>query len=444
MNQAFLDYYRCPDCYADFRHSGADPPHEPGYFRFGPEAICYGKCDAVPCMSSETHALHDVLSVVRIEGRTCFLPFDLDEVITNFRHEHYLTDTREKSSWKNALWNAYYHVRPGLPVGVRRFLQRVWLKGWERTAFPSWPVDCSVERILEKTMGLALQAHQSRVPFIWFWPEGKPSCAIMTHDVETASGLNSCTSLMDIDDSFAIKSSFQFIPRARYTVPSSTLDGIRRRGFEINVHDLFHDGFLYRDQDKFRQKAAHINEAMAKFSSKGFRAGCLYRNLDWYGAFSFSYDMSAPNVAHLEPQPGGCCTVTPFFAGNVLELPLTTVEDYSLFHILRSCSTELWRQQIEMVMQCHGLVSFLVHPDYLDTTERKGAYHALLQHIQQLRAEKNFWITLPGEVDTWWRQRSKMQIVPDGSGWKIDGPGAERARLAYASLEQGKVVYSLN
>jgi hypothetical protein len=28
----------------------------------------------------------------------------------------------------------------------------------------------------------------------------------------------------------------------------------------------------------------------------------------------FAYDMSIPNVAHLDPQRGGCCTIMPFIA----------------------------------------------------------------------------------------------------------------------------------
>ena len=56
-------------------------------------------------------------------------------------------------------------------------------------------------------------------------------------------------------------------------------------------------------------------EYITKFDAHGFRAGVMYRNLDWYDAYEFSYDMSVPNVAHLEPQRGGCCTVMPFFVG---------------------------------------------------------------------------------------------------------------------------------
>src|SRR5260370_961307 len=193
-----------------------------------------------------------------------------------------------------------------MPVPGRRHGTRLWLKGWDRKPFPRWPVDRTVDQILECVMALSLRASNAvRIPFIWFWPEGKKSCAIVTHDVETGMGLKFCEKLMDINDSFGIKSSFQIIPGARYVVSSDTLESIRNRGFEINVHDLKHDGQLFQERNQFHKQARQINEYAAKFGSKGFRSGGLYRNLDWYGALHFSYDMSVPNVGHLDPQPGG-------------------------------------------------------------------------------------------------------------------------------------------
>ena len=63
-----------------------------------------------------------------------------------------------------------------------------------------------------------------RIPFIWFWPEGAPSSAVMTHDVETAKGRDLCKQLMDIDDSYGIKACFDVVPEQRYDVPDAFLD----------------------------------------------------------------------------------------------------------------------------------------------------------------------------------------------------------------------------
>jgi hypothetical protein len=36
-----------------------------------------------------------------------------------------------------------------------------------------------------------------------------------------------------------------------------------------------------------------------------------------------------------------------------------------------------------------------------------------------------------------------MRLVPDGESWRVEGPGSERARVAFARLRDGRVVYEL-
>jgi hypothetical protein len=170
----------------------------------------------------------------------------------------------------------------------------------------------------------------------------------------------------------------------------------------------------------------------------------LYRRQEWYDALQFSYDMSVPNVAHLDPQRGGCCTVMPYFVNGLLELPVTMTQDYSLFHILNDRSIDLWKQQSELIMEKHGFMNFIVHPDYITELEERKTYETLLSYLSQLRSERNVWIPLPREVDQWWRQRSQMRIVREGNGWRIEGSGHERAQLAYASERNGKIEYMID
>src|SRR6185436_14464232 len=112
--------------------------------------------------------------------------------------------------------------------------------------------------------------------------------------------------------------------------------------------------------------------------AQGFRSAVLYRNVDWYDALEFSYDMSVPNVAHLDPQRGGCCTVFPYFVAKILELPVTTTQDYSLFHIINDYSIDLWKQQIALIRKNHGLISVIIHPDYIIETRARRVYTDLL------------------------------------------------------------------
>ena len=296
--------------------------------------------------------------------------------------------------------------------------------------------------MFETLMGLMLRASgKDEIPFVWFWPDGMSGCATMTHDVETDAGLKFCMELMDINDSFGIKSSFQLIPGARYTVREEDLVAIKTRGFEVNVHDLKHDGHLFDEYQQFQTAAVKINDFGVQFGSEGFRAAVLYRNQEWFGALNFAYDMSVPNVAHLDPQRGGCCTVMPYFIGNMLEIPVTATQDYTLFHMLKRYSIDLWREQIQIILKQHGMASFIVHPDYVDTERTVDVYKQLLGHLAKLRSTAQVWIALPREINQWWRQRSRMKLVPDGDGWRIEGDGAERARIAYARQRNGKLVY---
>jgi len=85
-------------------------------------------------------------------------------------------------------------------------------------------------------------------------------------------------------------------------------------------------------------------------------------------------------------------------------------------------------KQMELIMEKHGLISFIVHADYIVRPRERGIYEALLGHLDCLREERDVWITTPGELNRWWRQRAEMKLVKDEKGWHIEGPGKKRAR----------------
>jgi hypothetical protein len=133
----------------------------------------------------------------------------------------------------------------------------------------------------------------------------------------------------------------------------------------------------------------------------------------------------------------------PYFVGKVLELPLTTTQDYSLFHIIGEYSIALWKHQIDLIRAMNGFVSFITHPDYLIEKRARAVYVDLLAHLRDLRERGQAWVTVPGEVDRWWRNRRLMSLVPDGRSWRIEGPDSHRARVAFATLEGDRVIYTL-
>lgn len=439
MQNCLVQYFRCPeefDCIVPKKGGFS----KDGYFRFGKDSICFGSYHAQ--QAAPTDLLHDAIEEVVIDGGKVLLPFDPAQAVENLYRETYVGEWREGSF--SALSKIYYFLRPLFPVAVRRHLQMLYLSNWKKLTFPSWPVDCSVDSLMEQLMLLSLRASETdRIPFIWFWPDARSSCAVMTHDIETKTGCEYCPALMDIDDAFGIKASFQVIPEERYQVRPEFLEEIRRRGFEICVHDLNHDGHLYKHREQFLQRAAKINAYRREFGADGFRAAVLYRKQLWYDALKFSFDMSVPNVAHLDPQRGGCCTVMPYFLGDILEIPVTATQDYSLFNIMSDYSIDLWRQQAEIIMEKHGCANFIVHPEYVIESRAQNTYKELLAYLNDLRNTRGLWITTPGEVNRWWRQRASMRLVKSGASWKVEGQGSERAKIAYATQVEGHLALSL-
>jgi hypothetical protein len=449
VNQSLTDYFRLPSSIAEEMAAPLKlTSGDSGFFQFGPGNVCYGRSSCGVTGDLDQSFRLDVSQKV---GRQPFLPdlpFSFGEVINNLRLERYRCAAGNGSGrllTTTAVRDFYYSIREGLPIGFRRHLQKIYLKGWSKLAFPNWPVDFTVDNLHEEYLRISMDyAGLERVPFIWFWPDGASNCLILTHDVESPAGLDFTIPLIELDAAYGFHSSFQVIPEKRYTVRDSYLSAVRDRGCEVNIHDLNHDGRLYLEHGEFRRRAAKINEYSRMYGTRGFRSGSMYRNQDWFEAFDFSYDMSVPNVAHLEPMRGGCCTVMPYFVGKILELPLTTTQDYSLFHILKDYSIDLWKHQLDLLSKRNGLISFVTHPDYLMDRRAGKVYENFLEYARAFVLRKGIVSLLPGEVDHWWRQRNEMQLVRRGQGWEIVGSGSDRARIAYAVVEEDRLVYQLS
>jgi hypothetical protein len=200
-----------------------------------------------------------------------------------------------------------------------------------------------------KTFHASLMAEAIRqnggepIPFIWFWPENASSALVMTHDVETARGLESVAELMELDMSHAIRASYQLIPEARYQIPAHLIAQIRAAGNEVNVHDLRHDGRLYSDIANFPGKAEKVNRHVEDFGAQGFRAACMYRRPEWYSNFKFSYD--TPSLT-LHFGSRNQADVAPFFH--------TSSAIYSNYHSQLPRITPSLASSTKRVFRCGG------------------------------------------------------------------------------------------
>jgi hypothetical protein len=133
----------------------------------------------------------------------------------------------------------------------------------------------------------------------------------------------------------------------------------------------------------------------------------------------------------------------PFFIGQILELPTTTTQDYSLFYVLREYSVDLWSRQLTEISERHGLAMFIVHPEHVIERRAQDTYRMLLMRLDRMRQHNNVWIALPREVNRWWRDRDTMKLVHHNGSWHIEGSGSERARIAFAEVHDRRLTFSV-
>jgi hypothetical protein len=156
---------------------------------------------------------------------------------------------------------------------------------------------------------------------------------------------------------------------------------------------------------------------------------------------------SFPDTDPFEPQAGGCCSILPYFIDDLVELPITLVQDHTLWEILDDESLDRWTAKSEWIAANRGLIQLLVHPDYLLSDARLALYDSFLEWLSALIHRGGGWHALPRQVAEWWRQRAALSCSTAQSGEvRIEGgPGAERAVVGWAAAaEDGDVVLELS
>lgn len=288
----------------------------------------------------------------------------------------------------------YYLLKPAIPYGIRIRLRRFWARRLRSVCGSAWP-------LLESA---------ATTPVGWQgWPNGKKFAFVLTHDVEGARGLARCQKLMEIDEALGIRSAFNFVPEGEYRVPDSLRDLLAKKGFEVGVHDLYHDGSLYRSAKHFRKQAGILNEYLKKWGAWGFRSGFMLHNLDWIHELDVLYDASTFDTDPFEPQPDGVQTIFPFWVQSsgikgYVELPYTLPQDSTLFVLLKETTIDLWMKKLDWIAEHGGMALVIVHPDYLCFQGRPNSseypvdlYEQFLKYVTTKYGD-TCWFALPREV----------------------------------------------
>ncbi|MGZ6708261.1 MAG: hypothetical protein ACXVFN_15120 [Solirubrobacteraceae bacterium] len=375
-----------------------------------------------------------VASVWRDEHGGIVLPFDPDEVLRSYWSEAYTASSTPALARHvtDVARRAYYLARPLMPRAVQIAQRRMFSRVQARSRFPAWPLEPALHDLCDWLLALLADFAGAPVPWLAPWPDGFDWALVLTHDVETLSGVRAIGALREPERRLGMRSSWNFVS-GRYDVDGALVEELWRDGFEVGVHGLYHDGHDLESLSTLRSRLPDMHRNASAWGAVGFRSPATQRSWDLMAELGFDYDSSYPDTDPYEPQAGGCCSWLPFFNRDIVELPLTMPQDHTLFTILRQTDATTWIEKAEGLRERGGMALINTHPDYAAGSPLVGAYTAFLERFA---GDPTVWHALPRDVSAWWRRRAASVPSRAGERWTVTGPAAGDARLAYAEPER--------
>jgi peptidoglycan/xylan/chitin deacetylase (PgdA/CDA1 family) len=353
-----------------------------------------------------------------------------------YQEERYVRPPRSRR-----LLPVFYRAKPLIPrraqMTARRTMARRQRSRHERHGrFPRWPIEPIVELQRETLLRERVRrSTEGRVPVLGAWPGGHRFAWILTHDVEGPRGLAQVERLLELEREHGVVSAW-FLVADDYPIGDGVVDAIRAAGGEIGLHGLHHDGSLFQSRRHFERQLPRIHDHLRAWGAVGFRSPSTHRNAAWMPELGAEYDSSFPDTHPFDAQPGGCCSILPYFLGDMVELPITLPQDHTLFELLGERDIALWRKKVAYLVECGGLVTVLVHPDYALTRERLGHYDRLLTLLRGLGG----WHALPRDVARWWRRRAELERRLAAGEVDLRTAAAAGASVRWATERDGAVV----
>jgi peptidoglycan/xylan/chitin deacetylase (PgdA/CDA1 family) len=356
-----------------------------------------------------TNFANDAFSFWKLP-ETCRPPLEalIEESERNARHylfEEYLEHSQRQPS---SILNYYYRIKGLIPEGVRHWLNSVAIRARRKPAFPDWPCEDALLRVWRRALAAFMQRLDAQDMWhLGFWPYGKSCAVVLTHDVESPQGFAAMERMAELEERYAMRSAWN-LPLEQYPIDWKRVDELRARGFEFGAHGLKHDGRLFRSELDFKILAARIRRIAREHGLKGFRSPSTLRRAPWIAQLECEFDGSFADTDIFEPQPGGTCSIFPFFLDpTVVELPYTLPQDHTMIHLLGRDPLSTWIRKARWISSWGGMILVLVHPDYCGKGANLEAYGKLLEYLSQI---ENAWHALPSQVAQWWRDRNRAQL----------------------------------
>ncbi len=292
------------------------------------------------------------------------------------------------------LLDLYYFVKPAIPHNIRLALRGHLAARQRRRSAAVWPVN---------------EAAGGKPAWWPGWPDGRKFAFVLTHDVEGLKGRDQTRQLAELEMEHGFRSSFNFVPEGQYETPLDLRSFLKQNGFEVGVHDLHHDGTLYRSEAEFRDAAKRINTHLEQWQAVGFRSAFMFHNLEWLKQLNVLYDASTFDTDPFEPQSDGAGTIFPFWVeradgSGYVELPYSLPQDSTLYLVLGEKSNDIWKRKLDWVAEQGGMALVNVHPDYMafsgrpSRTEFPASYYGDLLKYVSTQYGNQAWRALPRDV----------------------------------------------
>ena len=229
---------------------------------------------------------------------------------------------------------------------------------------------------------------------------------------------------MQLEMELGFRSSFYFVPED-YSIETNLRRLLIENGFEVGLHGLNHKGNLFRSRTSFLKKVPRINQYLKEWDACGFRAPCMYHNLEWTHHLEVAYDASTFDTDPFEPQCDGVGTVFPFCVqhssgqSSFVELPYTLPQDFTLFVLMKERGIDIWKRKLDWIAKKGGMALFITHPDYMNfgssrlrVEEYPARYYEDFLRYVQSTYEGQYWNPIPKVLTQFWNENYAMVVKP--------------------------------